>query len=101
MYFLVLSMPFVSGARAAELPSMTEADINNFNQILDPVFKTYNFIKYFASVVAVVFLLIAGIQFMTAGSDSMKRETAKNRVAYVLMGLFVAWAAPHAVGYLL
>ena len=101
MYFLVLSMPFVSGAHAADLPGMTDSDKASFNQILEPVFKTYNFIKYFASVVAVVFLLVAGISFMTAGNDSMKREIAKSRVAYVLMGLFVAWAAPYAVGYLL
>ena len=86
---------------AAELNApISPEDKATFDQILTPVMKVYNFVKYAASVVAVIFMLFAGISYMTSGSDIRKRDTAKNIAAYVLIGLFVIWAAPFAVNYL-
>jgi len=86
---------------AAELDSSISAeDKATFDQILTPVMKVYNFVKYAASVVAVIFMLFAGISYMSSGNDIRKRDTAKNMATYVVIGLFIVWAAPFAVTYM-
>lgn len=54
--------------------TLSPEDKEKFDQILEPVFKIYNFIKYIASVVAAIFLLYSGITYMTSGSDPKKKE---------------------------
>ncbi len=86
---------------AAELnTSISPDDKATFDQILVPVMKVYNFVKYTTSIVATIFMLFAGVSYMTSGSDIRKRDTAKNIATYVLIGLFVVWAAPMAVSYI-
>ena len=76
-------------------------DRARFDAIMEPVIKIYNFIKYVASVVAVIFLLYAGISFMTSGSDPKKRDQSKNIAMYVIIGLLIIWAAPMIVELLI
>ena len=45
-----------------------------FDRILEPVMKIYNFVKYAATVVAVMMFVFAGITFITAGGDVGKRN---------------------------
>lgn len=76
-------------------------DQQTFDQILQPVMKIYNLVKYIASAIAAVVLLFAGITYMTAGGDPRKRDTAKNMATYVIIGLIVIWAAPLVVNFLI
>lgn len=104
MYFFVLMLPFVHSAQAqtADLnTTISEEEKQQFNQVLTPVMKIYNFIKYTASVIAVIALLFAGISYMFSGNDVRKRDTSKNMAAYVFVGLVVIWAAPFVVDILL
>lgn len=80
---------------------VSEADKAKFDQMLEPVMKVYNLVKYVASVIAVVILLFAGITYMTSGADPGKREKAKNMAMYVVIGLFVIWAAPLVVNFII
>jgi len=75
-------------------------DKATFDEILEPVMKIYNFVKYAASVIAVIILLFAGVNYMTSGSDPKKREQAKNMAMYVFIGLIVIWAAPMIVNFI-
>jgi type IV secretory pathway VirB2 component (pilin) len=79
---------------------LSSADQAAFDQMLSPVMKIYSFVKYAASVIAVVVMLFAGIAYMVSGSDIKKRDNAKNMAGYVVMGLLVVWAAPLGVNYL-
>ena len=81
--------------------SITAEDQASFDQILQPVVKIYNFIKYIATVVAAIFLVFAGISFMTSGDDPKKRDQAKSITTYVVIGLLVIWAAPLIVDFLI
>ncbi len=72
-----------------------------FDQILSPVMKVYNLIKYSATVIAVLVLLFAGITYIISGSDPGKREQAKNMAMYVVIGLIIIWAAPLIVNFVL
>lgn len=81
--------------------TISDQDKATFDHILEPVMKVYNLVKYVASVIAVVILLFAGITYMTSGSDPGKREKAKNMAMYVIIGLFVIWAAPMVVNFII
>lgn len=88
-------------AMAVEFNQTVSAqDKATFDQILSPVMKIYNLVKYCATVLAVLILLFAGISYMTAGDDPKKRETAKNMAMYVIIGLIVIWAAPLIVNFI-
>lgn len=69
-------------------------DQATFDQILEPIMKIYNLVKYFASAIAGIALLFAGTSYMTSGSDPKKRENSKSMAMYVVIGLVVIWAAP-------
>ena len=65
------------------LPSIHAVDLNQelsdeeketFDEMLTPVMKVYNFVKYVTTVIAALYLLFVGIQFMTAGSDQRKHD---------------------------
>lgn len=86
----------IYSASAVTIPSGS-ADTAAFDQILQPVWKVYNFVKYIATAIAAIFLVFAGIMFMASGNDMMKRENAKHTIAYVVVGLIVIWAAPYII----
>lgn len=79
---------------------LSDDDKATFDEILEPVMKIYNFVKYAATVLAVVVLLFAGVSYMTSGSDPRKREQSKNMAMYVIIGLIVIWAAPLIVNFI-
>jgi hypothetical protein len=79
---------------------ISDEDKETFDEILDPIMKVYNLVKYAASVIAVVVLLFAGITYLTAGGNPGKREQAKNMIMYVVIGLVVIWAAPLIVDFI-
>ncbi|MFA6461980.1 MAG: pilin [Candidatus Woesearchaeota archaeon] len=101
---LIGALPIAFGANGqnADLnTTVTPEQKAQFDQILSPVMKIYNFVKYIATAVAAIFLLYAGISYMTSGGDPKKRDTAKNIAAYVIIGLLVIWAAPLLVNLLI
>jgi type IV secretory pathway VirB2 component (pilin) len=81
--------------------TITPDEKTKFDEILSPVQKIYNFVKYVATAIAVIFMLYAGISYMTSGNDVKKRDTAKSIFSYVIIGLIIIWAAPLIVGFLL
>lgn len=95
---LLLPLAFPVNAQSADLDTTISAeDKAKFDEILTPVMKIYNFIKYTASAIAVIALLFAGISYMFSGNDIKKRDVSKNMAAYVIIGLLIIWAAPLVV----
>ena len=80
--------------------TVSPQDQQTFDKILQPVMKIYNFIKYAATVLAVVFLVFAGITFISSGNDQAKREQAKSMITYIVIGLIIIWVAPLVVQFL-
>ena len=79
--------------------TISAQDKATFDQILAPVMKIYNLVKYVATALAVVVLLFAGITYITAGDDPASRAKAKSMAMYVIIGLIVIWAAPLIVNF--
>lgn len=99
LLFFVLLSNIVS---ASELGGdISNEDKQAFDEILEPVMKIYNLVKYSATVIAGMFLMFAGITYMISGNDMRKRDQAKNMMGYVIIGLIVIWAAPFLIEYLI
>lgn len=79
---------------------ISDEDKATFDEILDPIMKIYNLIKYSATIIAVLVLVFAGITYMLAGDNPAKREQAKNMIMYVVIGLIVIWIAPLLVNFI-
>lgn len=94
---LLLVFPQLVAAAVDFNQPPTAQDQATFDQILSPVMRIYNLVKYFASAIAGIALLIAGVSYMTSGSDPRKRDNAKSMGMYVIIGLVVIWAAPMIV----
>jgi type IV secretory pathway VirB2 component (pilin) len=80
--------------------SVSAQDKATFDTMLSPVMKIYNLVKYFATAIAVIVLLFAGITYIMSGNDPGKREQAKNMAMYVVIGLIVIWLAPLIVNFI-
>ena len=80
---------------------LTTEDKQNFDEILQPVMKIYGFVKYVTTVIAAIFLVFAGISYMTSGNDPRKRDEAKSVVSYVIIGVLIIWATPMIINVLL
>ena len=98
LILLLAAMPLASAVEFNQ--SISDQDKATFDQILSPVMKIYNLVKYAATVVAVIILLFAGVNYMTSGDDPKKREQSKSMVMYVVIGLIVIWAAPLVVNFI-
>ena len=96
---LVIATPLVAAADFDD--SISSSDKQKFDEILKPVMKIYNFVKYSATVLAVLFLVFAGVTFIISSNDPSKREQAKTMGAYIIIGLIVIWVAPLVVEFLL
>jgi len=79
---------------------ITEEDKETFNEILTPVMKIYNFLKYSASAFAALFLIFSAISYMSSGDNPGKREGAKKSISYIIVGLMIIWAVPYAINFL-
>ena len=98
---LIILLFVITPLYALELDEdISDEDKETFDQILAPLMKIYNFIKYSSTVLAALFLLFAGITFVTSGNDRKKRDTAKDMATYVIIGLIVIWVSPIIVHYL-
>lgn len=95
---LFILLPVVSAVDLNQ--TITPEDQATFDQILQPVIKIYNMVKYFATAIAALVLLLAGINYMMSGSDPKKRDNAKAMGMYVLLGLIIIWAAPLVVNFI-
>ena len=100
---LIVAMTFVIPIALADVnfdQPLTAQETQQFDQILNPLMKIYNFIKYAATIVGVLMLVFAGITFITAGGDQAQKEKAKNMGAGVIIGLILIWVAPLVVRYI-
>lgn len=93
---------------AVAIPSVTLAITNGFlvpnqpagitnadlNQI---ILNITNWVLGFVTILAVLFLIWGGLQYLTAAGNEEQVEKAKNTITYALLGLVVAAIAYAAV----
>lgn len=97
MFLALYGAPFVLAIDLNQ--SITPEQQATFDHILEPVMKIYNLVKYTATGIAALVLLLSGINYMMSGADPKKRDNAKAMAMYVLIGLVIIWAAPFVVQF--
>lgn len=55
----------------------------------DIVVKVINFVLSFVGVLAVLFLIIAGVMYITSLGDEGKAEKAKKMILYIIIGILL------------
>ena len=58
-----------------------------------------NVLLILAALVAGIFLIVGGVQYITSGSDETGQEKAKNRILYAIIGLIVIGLAAAVVNF--
>ncbi len=98
---LLLLLPSLVVAQQPNLnTTLTPQEQQTFDQILQPVMKIYNLVKYIATAIATMVLLLSGVNYMMSGADPQKRDNAKSMAMYVILGLAIIWAAPLVVSFI-
>lgn len=98
IFMLVLLFVMVTPVLAAiDMGGVSSADKLTFNQILQPVKKIYNLIKYIATFVACAMAVYAGVIYITSAGEPRRKENAKQMITFVLIGLMVVWATPYVI----
>lgn len=100
MKYLLILLLLTPSVLAGFGDDISSEDKATFDQILEPVLKIYNLVKYIATAIATLVLLISGIGYMVSGSDPKKRENAKSMGMYVILGLVIVWGAPLVVNFI-
>ena len=99
---LVLMAFVVPGAMAVDLDTEpTAEEKGQVDEILNPLMKIYNLVKYSATAIAALMLMFAGISYMSSGNDPKKRDTSKSMASFVIIGMVLIWATPALIGFLI
>ena len=99
MLVLSFAFPAVHAVDLNQAPTAEEQA--QFDEILSPVMKIYNLVKYSATAIAALMLMFAGISYMSSGNDPKKRDTSKSMASFVIIGMVLIWATPALIGFLI
>jgi hypothetical protein len=72
----------------------TEIDFGgraSFSNIGDFILVMYKYLVTIASVLSVIMIIVAGVQWITSGGNSESISSAKHRIGGALIGLFIAY----------
>ena len=76
-------------------------DLPNKNTNYNPMNNILNFAYVVAGVLAVIFLIVAGIQYVTSNGDPAKASKALRMIIYSLAGLAIVVAAAAITNFIL
>lgn len=73
----------------------------NKDRIVNIIGDITRLISYFAGVIAVIMVIVAGFKYITSGGDSAKVTSAKNTLIYALIGIAVAVLAQFIIQFVI
>ena len=95
-------------AYAANNPAVNEIEnginstnLNGGNNLEDTITTVINVILYVVGILAVVMIIIGGIQYTTSGGDQAAVTKAKNTILYGIVGLVIAILAYAIVNFVI
>lgn len=72
------------------IPGSTATDSDSFIQILVDIIA---FVLDFVLILAVIFVIIAGLRLIVSGGDEGEKDKAKKTIIYVIVGIIVVLVA--------
>jgi hypothetical protein len=83
-------VPSVFAQTSIVVPQPPSIRITEVGQLVSAIVGTLLII---AALVAFLYLIMGGIQWITAGGDKAGMETARNRITHAIVGLIIVGAA--------
>jgi|GEM_PF-3236288 uncharacterized membrane protein len=71
------------------------------SQISNQICNIVNIVKYIAGAVALLVLVVLGVELMVSGSNPIQRNELKNRILMVIAGMFLILISNYIVGIFL
>lgn len=78
-----------SGNYPESVKSACGCDTSNTNTLPNVIVNILNGVIAVAGVIAVVFVIVGGVQYMTSSGDANKVKKAKDTILYAIIGLIV------------
>lgn len=114
-FFVLLVAPVITKAQAPPIPTGLKKGIDIAQQTAekagllsdetttakDIVVKVINFVLSFVGLLAVLFLIIAGVMYITSLGDEGKAEKAKKMILYIIIGILLILLAAVIVNVVL
>ena len=98
---LLLIMMFLCIFLISYVAAISNEQKQEFDQILIPLAKFYEFIKYSSTIIAALYLLFAGLSYIMSSDNIEKRSSIKSTIGYILLGVALIWAAPYIVNLII
>ena len=98
---ILVVVPILSVNARVDYYEPSRSDIRVYNELLEPVFKILNFVKYAGTLIAVLYLLMTAISFITSGNNIGLREANKSAISFIILGLVIIWGAPTIVNFIM
>lgn len=73
----------------AEVKAAAGCDDSNTNAVPDILTNILNSIIFISGLIAVVFIIIGGVKYMTSTGDAGKTKQAKDTILYAVIGLII------------
>ncbi len=98
--FLIINIPLIS-VRAGDFDQpVSDQEKQLFKEMFKPLLSLFNMIKFLASIVAGVYLSWGAVNLMTAGDDFKKREMAKQKLSFAVLGMMIIWGIPYFMQFM-
>jgi hypothetical protein len=88
--FAAVALPVVTFAAA---PTISPVDSLGGNTLSGILTKVLNIILGLTGLVAVIFLIIGGVKYITSGGNDKSVAAAKNTIMYAVIGIIVIFLA--------
>jgi hypothetical protein len=83
-------VPSVNAQTSIVVPQPDAIKVTEIGQLVSAIVGTLLIV---AALVAFLYLIMGGIQWITAGGDKAGMETARNRITHAIVGLIIVGAA--------
>lgn len=90
---IIVLVPVIAGAEVVTIPNPLK-----YTDPMDIIKAITGLLQVLAVAVAVIIIIIAGIQYMTSAGSEDKTKKAKNMIVYALIGVAIVTAVNFIIG---
>ncbi|TSC58263.1 MAG: conserved membrane protein of unknown function [Candidatus Peregrinibacteria bacterium Greene0416_19] len=97
----VLLLPAIAYAAGSDLGGTADVPLAGGTNIRPTILKILNTVLSFLALLAVIFIIVAGIRLIVSQGEDDQKDKAKKTIIYVAVGLIVVLIAKVIVTYVI
>ncbi len=87
--FNILEKIYAANPSADEISEATQIDLNKYGNFLVVFMRVLDWLIWFAGVLIFIYLVIAGIQYMTAGGNAEQAKKGQQGIMNGIIGIVI------------